>query len=554
MASRRGRWTSVLAAAALVSPLTVAVPLATPAGAAGAGDFSFFTVPASATDGPRTATDVTPGPDGNMWFLAQSTTGQDDVVGRITPSGAISTFPLGTDGGGRLTTGPDGSLWAATDALTEVAVDGTTTVHGTPGVGLPAAIIDGPRDHLWILYGSKVKEVDTNGSVVATFRLPSPGNDLAVGADGNLWVTFSGFPAGVHRLSPTGRVSTFLTDPFDGVITPTTDLLGIASGADGRLWTVEDDDTVPFPRAEVVICAFTTNGTRDCLPGTPQAEVITNGPDGALWSDADERDPFLGVPSRLVRVDTAGAATEFGDPDLTDVSSITAGSDADVWFTQEPNEEGATVGRFEVGPIAPPDCNEAPIAYHYGDVARAAPYSVALDWATCHGIVGPSVKNRFRPDAALLRSQMVDLLWRFMDSPVGAPDTHFSDVPADATYHDALDWAADAGVVGAGADNRFRPVDATSRSALLVNVWRATGSPVDFPAHGFADVPGNPALGFALDWAVDQRLIPGPPSRPSFRPADRATRSFTVRLLSRLASTETAWVAFEGPYPSTARF
>lgn len=552
----RIRSTRTVAGAVVASLAAALVAVATtgPAGAA-PQDFTFFTVPASETDGARNATDVTAGPDGNLWFLAQSATGHDDVIGHLTPAGAISTFPLGASGAGDVMAGPDGALWAATDALTETAVDGTTTGHGSPGAVNPTGIVAGPRDHLWVLFDAKVKEIDTDGTVLATFRLPSAGNDLTVGADGNLWITFSGFPAGVHRLTPTGRVSSFLADPFDGVITPTDDLLGIAAGPDGRLWAVEDDDTVPFPRNEVKICAFATSGARECLPGTPQSEVITSGPDRALWTDADERDPFLEVPSRLVRVDTNGGVTEFGHPDLTDVSSVAAGPDANVWFTQAPNDDGATLGRFEVGPIAPPDCNGAPIAYHYGDVARSAAVADALDWATCHELVRPSAKNRFRPTSALLRSQMVDQLWRFMDSPEGAPDTDFADVPVDARYVDALDWAVDAGVLRTSVNNRFRPSGATTRSTLLSSVWRMAGSPVSSSDHGFTDVD----LNLALDWAVDQGLISGPPQRTTFRPSDVATRAFAIELLSRLASTESAWSAFpvanpSTPLPPTVRF
>ncbi len=559
MRTRRGH-VGVTTVAALVLATLVSVGAGSaPAGAA-TGDFTFFTVPASDTDGARTATDITAGPDGNLWFLARSETGTDDVLGRITPVGDITTFPLGADADGQVTAGPDGNLWAASNpattpprvgALSEATTSGTITPHTVDHVRSPVAITAGPRGHLWALYGNKVKEIDTDGVVQATFRLPSTGNDLTVGADGNLWVTFSAFVAGVYRLSPEGRVDTFLTDPFDGVTNPTDDLFGIAAAPDGRLWTVENDDSIPDPRSQIVLCTFTTNGTRTCDPGTPLAHVITNGPDGSLWTDGARRDLVgFDLPSRLVRLPLSGGSTEFTDDGLTDISSIAAGPDANVWFTQDPNTDGATIGRFEPEPVGAPACNASPIGYFYGDVARSARYTPALDWATCHHLVRPSAHNRFRPDSALLRGQTVDELWRFMGAPEGAPDTDFTDVPADAPYHDGLDWAVEQGLIVPNAQNTFHAEYMMKRPRLVQMLWQLVGQPTGFPAHGFTDVGPNPAL----DWAVANDVVSGPPAHTTFHPRYAVTRSQAVQWLYRLASSEGAWSAATPPYPPTVRF
>jgi streptogramin lyase len=61
--------------------------------------------------------DITPGPDGKLWFTAK------DAVGSITVSGAISEYKAGTVSGfpsGRVprqvTAGPNGSLWFTVQA------------------------------------------------------------------------------------------------------------------------------------------------------------------------------------------------------------------------------------------------------------------------------------------------------------------------------------------------------------------------------------------------------------------------------------------------------
>ena len=176
------------------------------------GDLSFFVVPASDSDGPRAATDITVGPDGNVWFLATSQTGLDDVLGTVTAQGAITTFPLEGSGDGHLVTGPGGRLWIASDALYRVRADGTVVAKGRPGIGQYGALVAGPRGHLWLLIGAKVKEIDRSGRVLRTFRLPHTANDLAVGPDRNLWATWTF--GGVDRLAPTGVVTTFPSPGF----------------------------------------------------------------------------------------------------------------------------------------------------------------------------------------------------------------------------------------------------------------------------------------------------------------------------------------------------
>jgi streptogramin lyase len=61
--------------------------------------------------------DLTVGPDGNLWFSGvfynDSLPGaiNPGAIYRITPSGALTQFPLPAGGGADLTVGPDGNLW-----------------------------------------------------------------------------------------------------------------------------------------------------------------------------------------------------------------------------------------------------------------------------------------------------------------------------------------------------------------------------------------------------------------------------------------------------------
>jgi len=55
------------------------------------------------------------GPDGNLWFTEGAVDSTDDI-GRLTPAGSFTAFPLPTDGSDgsepyNITAGPDGNVW-----------------------------------------------------------------------------------------------------------------------------------------------------------------------------------------------------------------------------------------------------------------------------------------------------------------------------------------------------------------------------------------------------------------------------------------------------------
>src|SRR5262249_52347205 len=61
---------------------------------------------------------ITTGPDGNIWasgprFDPQTGTVIGDVIERISPSGSVTTFSVGTTSGSpsSISAGPDGNLW-----------------------------------------------------------------------------------------------------------------------------------------------------------------------------------------------------------------------------------------------------------------------------------------------------------------------------------------------------------------------------------------------------------------------------------------------------------
>jgi virginiamycin B lyase len=226
------------------------------------GMVSEFALPATYS----TASSLTAGPDGNLWFSNEVNAmdgppaefdGSSIAIGRITPTGTISEYPIASDPGGTstLTVGPDGNLWFSEEvrhgfATENVFVPTTPAKIGqiTPGgtiTQFPLApdlapsslsgLTVGPDKNLYFtlsvssyvsepLGGSgpiealDIGRITTSGTVVefaGTVQVPSssPVNPLntyapTAGADGNLW-----FPDGPNI----GRLETALATPSQAI-------------------------------------------------------------------------------------------------------------------------------------------------------------------------------------------------------------------------------------------------------------------------------------------------------------------------------------------------
>jgi virginiamycin B lyase len=229
------------------------------------GVVSEFALPAiySTASGLTTASALTAGPDGNLWFsnFANAYTNSESIaIGRITPTGTISEYPitLQTDGGTfplALTAGPDGNLWF-------------------PELGTPAEIgritPDGTITHFPL-----APDLDP-------FSLSA----LSVGPDKNLYFTFSarGGTAGsgligaldIGRITTSGTVVEFAgTVPlssspiFFNTYAPT-------AGSDGKLWFPDG------PNIDRLEPALATPG--EAIPPTIMAGASLNRLKGAITS------------------------------------------------------------------------------------------------------------------------------------------------------------------------------------------------------------------------------------------------------------------------------
>lgn len=250
------------------------------------------------------ALSMTAGPDGNLWFSGFRYFGDIyDEIGRVTPSGQVTEFPLPT--------------------------------RIPRETGIPA-IVTGPDNNLWFTEkgASKIGRITTSGQITE-FSLPSGDRQpagIAAGPDGNLWFTEE---AGnkIGRISTSGTIAEFSLPSGSGPA-------GIAAGPDGNMWFTE--------RNTSKIGRITTGGqiTEFALPdGSNQPNAITTGPDGNLWFTEAR-------PGQIGRVTPTGVITHFPIPVKTGTGAIAAGPAGDVWFTA-----GSAIGAISPsGAVAQPAC------------------------------------------------------------------------------------------------------------------------------------------------------------------------------------------------------
>jgi virginiamycin B lyase len=228
------------------------------------------------------------GPDGNLWFagIRNVSGGFADVLGKVTPKGAVTEFELGTH--------------SANLGLSDIAV--------------------GPDGNLWFAEGGrfKVGRITTAGQI-AEFDLPQGAGSptaIAAGPDGNLWFTESGVPR-IGRITTNGQVTEF---PLGGAREFWGG--GIAPGPDGFLWAA-------LPGAGAIARIGTDGSETDFpLPEGPPAGYpndIVAGPDGALWFGKSQS-------ATLGRITTSGEISQLTLGSGRTISALAGGPYDDLWY------------------------------------------------------------------------------------------------------------------------------------------------------------------------------------------------------------------------------
>jgi len=257
-------------------------------------------------------TSLTPGPDGNVWFVDSNAFAGTLGIGRVTPSCEITVYQDGETLSGlnagsdlvAITAGPkkEKYLWF-TDRGTTPAIGRVDSASPTSATeysaklnegSKPGGIVAGPDGNLWFADNGTTPAIGTINPSTGEIKEFSVGlskgsapRGIVTGPDGNLWFTDTNpTEKAIGRFNPsTHEIKEFATDMnsepggWSGNYGP----WGIAPGADGNVWYTEGG-TAEVGKA---ICRITSAGTITCfktgIVATSQPRGLTAALNGKLW-------------------------------------------------------------------------------------------------------------------------------------------------------------------------------------------------------------------------------------------------------------------------------
>ena len=139
------------------------------------------------------------------------------------------------------------------------------------------------------------------------FDLPAPASQMALGPDGNVWVTLDSADPDIARVAPDGTVTPFTTGKFNFPH-------GITVGPDGNMWITQINNVGKFPVANPLGAEITP------VAAISAPNRIVTGPDGNLWTASQTNvvkippaNPagFTSIPTGILNFDCPGNSRRY---------------------------------------------------------------------------------------------------------------------------------------------------------------------------------------------------------------------------------------------------
>ena len=230
------------------------------------------------------------------------------------------------------------------------------------------------------------------------------------------------------------------------------------------------------------------------------------------------------TPDQGYQVNAVTVTDRFGD-----AVRVTENSDGTYTFTM-PNGQVTITATFVE--------TEAPVGEPFLDVNEGDWFYDAVAYAYENGLMDGVGGNRFAPNSATTRAQLVTILYRMEGQPVVSGDLPFTDVEAGTWYTNAVVWAAQNGIVNGVGDDTFAPGNDLTREQLVTILYRYAESK-GYDVSASADLAGYPDgeeiqayAREAMAWAVAENIIRGMED-DTLKPAGNASRAQIATILMR---------------------
>lgn len=196
-------------------------------------------------------------------------------------------------------------------------------------------------------------------------------------------------------------------------------------------------------------------------------------------------------------------------------------------------------GRIHINEEAVPE--EPGDALPFNDVAESDWFYSAVEYVYEHNLMNGVSDDQFAPQTNLTRAMMAAVLAN-LENASASGDAQFTDVADDAWYADAVNWAAENGIVNGYEDGTYRPNDNLSReqmAAMLYNYAAYKGYDLSATDNLGAFTDAGDVSSWAHDvvaWAVGADLLHGTDTN-TLNPVGTATRAEVAAILTNFCST-----------------
>ncbi|MBQ7500571.1 MAG: S-layer homology domain-containing protein [Clostridia bacterium] len=171
----------------------------------------------------------------------------------------------------------------------------------------------------------------------------------------------------------------------------------------------------------------------------------------------------------------------------------------------------------------------------FTDADASAWYFEAVNYAYHAGFTSGTGGSVFSPGVSVTRAMFVQMLAKIENAALeeyGGRNS-FTDVPSGAWYHDAVEWAAEKGMVAGTGEGIFEPEAKITREQIAVMMKAVCGGDesADISVYADADSVSSWAVG-PVRWAVGAGYLSGM-TQSELAPRSEATRAQSVQILYR---------------------
>ena len=170
----------------------------------------------------------------------------------------------------------------------------------------------------------------------------------------------------------------------------------------------------------------------------------------------------------------------------------------------------------------------------FSDISGNAWYYDAVAYANYYSLFNGDDLGNFLPTGAMSRAMFATVLWNMEGRPAPEGTKGFTDVPKGVWFYDAVLWAAESGIVSGSGNEKFEPQRAIARQEMVV-LLHSYASFKDYNIPKNRELPQFSDHGQIGSWAkdaanamADAGVING--NNGKFNPTDSATRAEVATL------------------------